>query len=112
VSSETVLVNVLVNHLESWLPGVVLWEYSDIGRLRALVSLAAGAPAVCERMPGRPVGRSGLVTPRPDLGARNQLPSRNPDQKGARLAEGPDGTDAPTGCMRCIPLRSGRVPAA
>lgn len=28
---------VLVEHLESWLPGTVLWEYLDIGRPRALV---------------------------------------------------------------------------
>jgi hypothetical protein len=33
VSRETVL----VDHLGSWLPGVVLWEYSDVGRQRALV---------------------------------------------------------------------------
>jgi hypothetical protein len=33
VSRQTVL----VDHLGSWLPGVVLWEYSDVGRQRALV---------------------------------------------------------------------------
>ena len=28
---------VWVEHLGSWVPGSVLWEYKDIGRLRALV---------------------------------------------------------------------------
>ena len=50
VSSETVLVNVLVNHLESWLPGVVLWEYSDIGRLRALVRYELPGGLVVRRL--------------------------------------------------------------
>jgi hypothetical protein len=40
----------LVEHLGSWLPGTVLWEYTDTGRVRVLVRYELQSGLVVRRL--------------------------------------------------------------
>lgn len=53
--------SVLVEHVESWLPGRVLWEYPDIGRLRALVRYELPGGLVVRRLHWRDELRTSSV---------------------------------------------------
>jgi hypothetical protein len=52
---------VLVEHAETWLPGLVLWEYADIGRLRALVRYELPGGLIVRRLHWRDELRSPSV---------------------------------------------------
>jgi hypothetical protein len=52
---------VLVEHLGSWVPGTVLWEYEDIRRLRALVRYRLPSGFVVRRLHWREDLRSPCV---------------------------------------------------